>query len=52
MVIEANAVADPWTVVVHLEYAPIALPAVVRSIWLRPQAPPTESDSSVPLLLN
>ena len=52
VVVESDAIGYPWTVMVHLEYAPIALRTVVASVWFRFIAPLTNSYATILFLLD
>lgn len=49
---EANAVGDPRTMVVHLQDAPVALAAVVTSVGLGAQTPLAHSHATQMLTFN
>jgi hypothetical protein len=46
VVVEANTVGYPWTMVIHLKNAPIALRTVMASIWLSLVAPLADPDTT------
>lgn len=50
VVVKTDTVSDPWTMVVHLENAPVALRAMVASVWLSLVAPLAYPDAAVALL--
>ena len=52
VIVESNAVGDPGAVVVHFEYAAIALRAVMTPIWLRLVAPLADAHATVALTFN
>ena len=51
VVVKADTVSDPGTMVVHLENASVALGAMVASVWLSLIAPLANSNTTVALLL-
>ena len=46
VVVEADAVGHPWTVMIHLEYALVALRTVMAPVWLGREAPLANTDAS------
>ena len=46
IVVEADTVGHPWTVVVHLQHAHVALGAVVTPIWFRFEAPVAQAHTA------
>ena len=52
VVVESNAVSNPWTMMIHLKNASIALGAVMASVWLGLVAPLTDPDSAELLSLH
>ena len=52
VVIETDAVCNPWAVMVHLENASVALGAVVASVRLSLVAPLANADAAVALTLD
>jgi hypothetical protein len=50
--VEADAVSNPGTVMVHLEYAGIALGAVMAPVWLCFETPLTDAHPAKLLLFN
>ena len=47
VVVESNAISDPWAVVVHLKDASVALGAVMASVWLCLVAPLADADTPI-----
>ena len=47
VVIEADAVRDPWAVMVHLQDAPVALGAMMASVWLCLVTPLANTDTAI-----
>jgi len=52
VVVEADTIGYPRTVMIHLKDAPVALRTVMASIWLRFIAPLANSYATELLLLN
>ena len=52
VVVEADAVGDPWAMVVHLEDAAIALRAVMAPVGLRLVAPLADTHTTIALAFN
>jgi len=52
MIVETDAIGNPWTVMIHFKNASVTLTAVMRSVWLRDQAPLTQAHTSMLLLFN
>ena len=46
VIVEADAVCDPWTMMIHFENAPVALGAVVTAVRLCFVAPLADADAS------
>lgn len=52
VVVETDAIGDPWAVMVHLEDAPVALRAMVTPVWLRLVAPLADTNATIALALD
>ena len=52
VIVEADAVGDPWAMVVHLEDAAIALGAVMAPVGLRLVAPLADTHTTIALAFN
>ena len=46
VVVETDAVGDPWAMMVHLQDAAVALRTVMASIWLGLIAPLADADAT------